>query len=214
MRIDDLLKLAQEFYSEAAKKTEKLPPNSDNVKEILKNIEGMDTFAAKKKYAEKNLERLSSGSSRIVYVMPDGTVLKLAKNERGVAQNKAEGNPKMKSRYLNETIGLAKNHSWLNTYYLDKITEKEFEEMTDIDFKLFGKCISYGLKKISSDSEKKPKDFDKIAKTKIYKEFERLGKEFNLLPGDMSRISSFGQRSGHPVLIDAGLTRKIFDKFY
>ena len=43
---------------------------------------------------------------------------------------------------------------------------------------------------------------------------KRIGNLFNLMPGDMSRISSFGQKNNIPVLIDAGLTKKIFDQYY
>ena len=48
-------------------------------------------------YAEANLQHISSGSSRVIYKSGDKAI-KLAKNDRGVAQNKAEANPKMKSK--------------------------------------------------------------------------------------------------------------------
>lgn len=213
MDIHKLVKLANLFYAIAADK-EELPENSDNQKTILKNIEGLETYKARVDYAEKNLKRLSSGSSRVVYILPDDSVLKLAKNDRGLAQNKAESNPKMKSKFLNKIIRKADNHAWINTTYLDKITEKEFEKLTDVNFKDFGKAIKYGLKSLSGSTKKKPENFEDIEKTKLYSELYRLGKEFKLLPGDMARISSWGCRDNHPVLLDAGLTKDIFDKYY
>jgi len=213
MIADELLKKAHYFYSLA--KGEDLPANSDNLKTIIKNIEELDTYTARKEYAEKNLTHLSSGSSRIVYLVDDDIVIKLAKNDKGIAQNKAECNPKMKSKFLNEAIDHAKDYSWMQTHKLKKITAKEFREMTDIDFDDFGEAIRYGLKKVSGNTEKdKPKNFDKVSKSEIYKEMVRIGKQFKLMPGDLARISSWGTRNGNPVLIDAGLTQDVFEKYY
>lgn len=213
MNPDKILRLAELFYSLAI--GEELPPNSDNLKDILKNLEKLDTHAARKKYAEKNLKRLSSGSSRLVYLTDDDTIVKLAKNDKGIAQNEVEANPKMKSKYLNKILGHAKDFVWIETCFLDKITEKDFEEMTGMDFKSFGESVDYGLKNISKSSDKKkPKNYDDIVKSEIYKELKRLGDKFKLMPGDLSRISSWGTKDGNPILIDAGLTQKVFEDFY
>lgn len=181
---------------------------------FFKELEN-DSYNARKEYAEKHLKHLSSGSSRIVYLTKENTVIKLAKNNKGIAQNKAEANPKMTSKFLNKIIKYADNFAWIETHYLEKITEKEFEKLTDLNFKEFGDAISYGLRDVSSNSDQeKPDNFDTIKKSEIFKEIEKLGKEFHLLPGDMSRISSWGKKDNVPVLIDAGLTRKVYDKYY
>lgn len=214
MRPDKLLRLANLFYA-LATESEELPPNSDNLKTVLSNLEKLETYAARKKYAEANLKHLSSGSSRIVYLTPSKTIVKLAKNDKGIAQNQAEANPKMKSKYINPIISCAKNHSWCETHYLEKITEKEFEKMTGLPFADFDVAIRYGLRNVSGNTDKdKPENFEQVAKSDIYKELKDIGDKFKLLPGDMARISSWGAKDGKPVLIDAGLTRDIFDKFY
>lgn len=213
MKPNKLLRFANIFYSLAA--GEKLPADSDDLKIILNNIEGLETYKARKDYAEKNFERLSSGSSRIVFLTSKKTVIKLAKNDRGLAQNEVEANPAMNSKHLNKIISCAKNFSWMETYYLDKINEKEFEEMTGIKFDDFDEAISYGLQNVSGNTGKeKPENFDEVSKSDIYKEMKNIGIKFKLMPGDMGRISSFGKKDGHPILIDAGLSRDVFDKFY
>lgn len=212
MRLDKIIRLSNLYYVLAG--AEELPDNSDDLSAILKNIEDLETYNARKKYAEKNLEHLSSGSSRITYLTPEKTVVKMASNDKGIAQNKVEANPKMTSKYLNEILRHAKNYAWIETYFLDKITEKEFEKMTDTNFRDFGDAISYGLKKISDSSAEKPDNFDKISKSDIYKEIEEIGKKFHLLPGDLSRISSWGCKDGRPVLIDAGLSREVYEEYY
>lgn len=212
MRYNQLASFADIFYSLATK--EKLPDNSKDLKIILKNIENLETYSARTKYAEKNLKRLSSGSSRIVYLTPEKTVVKMAKNDRGIAQNKAESNPKMKSKYINSIISKAKNNSWIETHFLDKITEKEFEKMTKLKFEDFGDAIRYGLKDVSGNSNKKPAKFEQVSKSDIYKNLINIGEKFKLMGGDLARISSWGCKDNHPIILDSGLTKEVFDDFY
>jgi hypothetical protein len=213
MHPNKLLRFATLFHSMAA--GEKLPANSSNLKTILSNLEMLETYAARKKYAEANLKHLSSGSSRLVYLTPNRTIIKLAKNDKGIAQNKAESNPQMKSRYLNKVLSYAKNYSWMEVSYLEKITEKEFQEMTGLQFEDFGNAIRFGLQDVSGNSNKeKPKNFEEVSKSDIYKELRDVGEKFKLMPGDLARISSWGTKEGYPVLIDAGLTKDVFADFY
>lgn len=212
MSADQLLKQATLFLK-LATDSEELPPNSKDVGTILKNLSKLETYKARVDYAEKNLDHLSSGSSRVVYTMPGKKeVLKLAKNDRGVAQNKIEA--KIKCKYINKTLKACPQGCWKTSPFLDKITEKDFKKLTGLEFKSFGEALSYGLKDISDSDAEKPDDFDKISKHEMYKELIKCGKQYELMPGDLSRISSWGVVDGHPTLLDAGLTRKIYDKFY
>jgi hypothetical protein len=196
---------------------EELPANSSDLKTVLANLEKLETYAARKKYAEANLEHLSSGSSRITYLTPDKTVIKLAKNDKGLMQNQAEvmASYKCPSKYLNKVLKNAKNHSWIEVPYINKITEKEFNEMTGLKFDDFGEAIRFGLREVSGNSNKeKPEHFGEVSKTDIYKEIQDLGASCSIMPGDIARISSWGTKDSHPVLIDSGLTKKIFEDFY
>lgn len=201
------------FHSLAT--SEGLPADSKDIGTVLSNLEKLETYNARKQYAEKNLKHLSSGSSRIVYLTPGETIVKLAKNDKGIAQNKAEANPEMKSPFLNKILKHAPNYTWIETQYLDKITVKEFEEMAGITFSDFDEAIRFGLKNVSDNKDlTKPKNFDKVAGSEIYKEMKRVGERFKLMPGDIARISSWGTKDGHPILIDAGLTAQVFADFY
>lgn len=213
MSLNKLLRKAEMFYL-LASESEKLPEDSKDLKTVFKNLDSLETYQARKKYAEKNLKHLSSGSSRIVYKASDGTIIKLAKNDKGIAQNKAEANPKMKSKFLNKIIGYSKNYVWIQTHFLKKIKVGDFEEMTGLDFNDFGDNISYGLKNISESDKKKPDSFDEVSKSDIYKEICRIAKKFKLMPGDLVRISSWGTKDDLPILIDAGLTKDVYEDFY
>jgi hypothetical protein len=213
MHVNKLLRFATMFQSLAA--GEELPPNSKDLAVVLRHLEELETYHARVKYAEANLEHLSSGSSRVVYLTNKKTVIKLAKNDKGIAQNKVEADPKMKSKHLNTILSHAKNCAWIETNYLDKITEKEFEKMTGIKFEDFGLAIRYGLKSVSGNTDKeKPENFDEVSKSDIYKELRDVGSANKLMPGDMARISSWGTKDGRPVLIDAGLSKDVFADYY
>lgn len=213
MNPNKLLRFANMFYSLAA--GEEIPADSKDLKTVLANLEKLETYAARKEYAERNLKHLSSGSSRIVYLTPGKTIVKLAKNDKGIAQNKAEANPKMKSKFLNKIISSSKDGVWMEVPFLDKITEKEFEEMTGLKFEDFGESIRYALREVSGNTDKeKPKNFAEVEKSDIYKELKDIGEKFKLMPGDLARISSWGAKEGNPVLIDAGLTADVFADFY
>jgi hypothetical protein len=209
---DRLLKFANMFCAMAT--GEEMPSDSKELDTILDNLEHLETHKARKEYAETNLKHFSSGSSRIVYLTPDKTIVKLAANDKGLAQNKAESHPAMKSKYLNPIIKHAKNYAWIETHYREKITEKQFEELTGLNFKDFGEAIRYGLREISGNDKKKPKHFDDIKDSDIYKEMVKIGKAGSLLGGDLARISSFGIKDNHPILLDAGLSKKVFSDFY
>ena len=213
MDINKLLRFTTLFHSLAS--GEQLPADSKDLSTVLKNIAALETYTARKEYSEKNLEHLSSGSSRIVYLSPKKTIIKVSKNDKGIAQNKAEANPKMKSKYLNQILSHATNYVWIETYYLDKISTKDFEKMTGLNFDDFSESIRYGLKNVSQNTDlEKPKNFAKVEKSDIYKEVQKVGEEFKLMPGDLARISSWGTKDGHPVLIDAGLTADVFADYY
>jgi hypothetical protein len=215
MNNNKILRFANIFYSIASTEKEELPENSKDLKVVKKNIEDLKTFQARKKYAEKNLKHLSSGSSRIVYLTKEKTIFKLAKNDKGLAQNKAEANPKVKSKYLNKVLSHSKDYSWIETVYRKKITEKQFKKQTGISFDDWGDCIRYGLRDISSNSNKeKPEEFDEVSKTNLYKEMEEVGKKNKLMGGDLARISSWCTDGEKPILIDSGLTKEIFEKYY
>ena len=92
---------------------------------------------------------------------------------------------------------------------------EEFEDLTDISFDDFSQAIMYDLRNLSkSTSSKKPKNFDEISKNEFYKDIHRVGSKYNLIPGDLSRISSFKKIKDRVVLVDSGLSREIYDEFY
>ena len=207
MNYNSLARLAT-FYQQLVK------VSTEDIQSILSQLSKLEHFKDRIEYAEKHIEHLSSGSARIIYKLPNGQVLKLAKNKKGLAQNKVESDPDMKSKYVNSTISADRRGYWRVAPFLEKITEKDFEQMTGIDFKQFGDALRYGLRDLSNGEHEKPVNFEQIVKTELFQDLVRLSKKFRVLPGDLARISSWAKKDGHPMVLDMGLTREIYDTYY
>jgi len=169
--INKLLSLATSFLKQASD-AEKIPPKTDNLNTILSNLQNLETFQARMKYAEKNLKHLSSGSSRIVFQVGKDKVLKLASNEKGLAQNKAESSVKDDCKYINKSVRNAKNHSWIIAPMADKITEREFFDLTGVNFREFGDCIIYNSS--TKKDKKEPKNFQSLKNEEIVKQISSV----------------------------------------
>ena len=199
--------MANYFYSIAVSK--ELPPDSKNLKIILKNLEKLENYNSRKKYADRNLKYLSSGSSRLIYLTNKNTVIKLVKNKKGLAQNKVEANLKTSSKFINTCLNFSKDYIWIETNFLENLTEKEFAEFTGLNFKDFGEAIRSGLK--NKDISDK---FPEIKKSKIYKDIVGVGKKYKLMGGDIARISNWRSKDKRPILSDLGLNKEVYKEFY
>ena len=56
----------------------------------VEQFKELKTFRERLQYCKERLKKLGAGTGRIAYQIDDGTVLKLAKNAKGVAQNDVE----------------------------------------------------------------------------------------------------------------------------
>lgn len=176
----------------------------------LNEIDKLKSFDEMKKFAKKHFEYIAQGSSRIIFKLDDGTILKLAKNEKGLAQNFVESNPKMKSFLKPKMIKSSKDKFWINVEFLTPIKEKEFEKLSGMSFHSFNKTLEF-----DSKSGKSTEPDQDVEKNKIYKEVLRLNKEFDLTCGDLTKISSWGKsKEGKLKLIDTGMTHEIYNEFY
>lgn len=195
--------------------------------DILKSLK---TFRDRKNYCDKYLGfNVGSGSSRLVYQLDDEKVLKLAKNEKGIAQNEQEysfGQEKfvdVTPHIFNEMCDLV-NFTFIVSEYVLPAKEKDFMELYGINFKTFISVINtvnvwYGGKrylgiKVLSDEEMKYLQEE----NPDIKEFVDYVSNYNPPIDDMLRLANYGMvmREGSPqiVLLDSGLTDEIYNKYY
>ena len=200
--------------------------------------ESDDPFAAMKFAAEElGLQLISikdPGSSRLVYMLDNDKVLKLAIGQKGLAQNELEavaGQDPNVEKILARVLDYSSDFAWLISQRVTPIfSEKEFEDHIGITWN--------ELRSILGAKEKKELDVTKVpTRSKISSKEEikpmpkntscLLGQAFidyirsfltrynDMLIGDIAKPGSWGiTNDGCLVLLDYGITKKKFDQLY
>jgi len=185
----------------------------------IKHMSSLKTFAQRIAYCKSKLKKLGVGSSREVFEIDDNWVLKLAKNPKGLGQNRMESDSGLINMYdfLPKIKDSDDEDRWIIVENCEKITPKEFESLTKIDFKLFSKFLrdfervdrKNLQKKYSEDIIPHIEDEDDF----IFQIRDLLGST-DLLPGDFEKISSFGKNKGKIKIIDWGFTKDVHKTYY
>lgn len=133
---------------------------------------------------------IGSGSSRKVYDLDNGYVVKVAKNDAGTEQNRAEF-------YIsqNDDSGLfAKVINVSNDYSM--LIMKKAKKVRDV------KDVWHY--------------FNAYDKHEFYKcrPMQKIKKKYKLLLGDFAKASSWGMIHGKPVIIDYGFTEYVEKHYY
>lgn len=223
---------AFEFLTEAAEVDEMaLPADWDPT------MLGHDkTFKSRLEYAKERAQRLGGGSSRVAFVIPDQgreTVLKIAKNKKGMAQNEAEVEI-LNDGYLGKLdiviplIDYDKQNptpTWIQTEKATKVNRKRLEQLLYCD-ELDGglhdfMAAVYGvlgqrhrwvptMKQIKQDLEDTTMSQEEINIFFEYvNEVATLVSSSSVLPDDFYNIGNWGEYKGRPVIIDVGFTEAV-----
>lgn len=133
---------------------------------------------------------IGSGSSRKVYDLGNGYVVKVAKNEAGIEQNRAED-------YIsrNDFSGIfAKVINVSNDYSM--LIMKKAKRVKDIS-------IIWNYFNVGNKDE----FYQNIT-------MQNIKNKYNLLLGDFEKASSWGIINGRPVIIDYGFTEYVERNYY
>lgn len=193
-----------------------LPPDWDKEK----FNKGVTSFKDMVAYARERAQRIGSGSSRIAFLVPyqgRTTVLKIAKNRKGLAQNEEESVlfDDDYIRSLGITIPMIDydernpQPTWVHVEAAQRISEGKlasfFEgvEISDV--------VVYITNKFQSHQY--PHRIDE-ATAEILKNNDNFSHLFDLLgnyqgviePWDLTRAANWGLYRGNPVIIDLGYT--------
>jgi mRNA-degrading endonuclease RelE of RelBE toxin-antitoxin system len=188
------------------------------------------SFNKRIEYCEEQLQRISSGSSRIVYKIDDEKVLKLARNKKGLAQNEVEisqGNDNYleKSGILAKVFDSDENDLWVEMEFAEKMKVSDFKRIIGIDFIFFGEFIeNYYISLDQRRSRNKiiKKYSDEINDMMWENEFvsgilDYIG-NYDVVVGDLKKLSTYGivKRNSEDtvVIIDFGLTGDVYDNYY
>ena len=218
--------------------TENIGGLSEDVLEIANYPEGFDinqfkdlpSFAAKARYLRSHgLDKLGAGSSRAAFIADDTTVIKVAKNKKGLAQNRVEAEL---SANVSQDAPIAKvkdsdpDNIWIESERARRAKPSDFNSivgypMKDI-IKALGEMVNSRKNiRVAPGSRWYNRDrklFDELSETPFVSELAEIITNHNLSMGDIDRISSWGvvNRNGtdHLVLIDYGLDDKVWQQHY
>lgn len=201
-----------------------LPPDWDKSK-----LKSSTPFAQRVRYAQERASKIGTGSSRIAFeVEYEGrpTVLKIAKNKKGVAQNEYEA--QMFGDYYVLDLGITipmidhdeENDppTWIHTEKAEKMKPTQFkkffngmtpDEMLDAINYLTGKVHS---QRVDDD---KIEFYNEISEENEYIDsMVNLCGNYDIASGDFGRLANWGIYKGGPVIIDIGGSSEVIKKFY
>lgn len=184
------------------------------------------SFAKRIEYAKQKASRIGAGSSRVAFVIPyEGreTVLKIAKNQKGIAQN-AEEVSLLEDWYLKKldiTIPMIDYDSenqdaptWIHVEKADRATDSIFIKLTGMSLT---RCIEYALTASGRDStyEKRFADLSKYDENEFLQSLvDFIGNYTHVPVGDLRRLANWGVYQGRPVIVDLGLTDTTLKAYY
>jgi hypothetical protein len=216
------IQITESQYNFIKKDLEEDYPTSWNIDEFKK----LNSFASRIDYCNRNLQRVSSGSSRVVYKVDDTKVLKLAKNKKGLAQNEVEiefGNYYDLEDIVAKVFESDNNNLWVEMELARKVTPKLFMEIVGVDFDQYCKTLRYHHNQVTGNNNRmfgysKPDNYDEMWENEfVYDMLNFLG-NYEPPVGDLCRLSTYGvvNRNGqnHIVMIDYGLTSDVYDSYY
>ena len=186
------------------------------------------SFAERVRYCEARLERIAQGSSRIVYRVDDEKVLKLAKNNKGVAQNSVEIRLGTEPYYtcFADVYEYDENGLWVEMEICRKAKKSDFKSIYGVPFEAlccmmqdFANNMGRGKYNQYSDYRDMVQQIWDGEENDLQDLFmsiqEYIGGEMLNGVGDLCRISSWGVDSeGYFKLVDYGLTDEVYNNFY
>lgn len=211
-----------DFYKDLK---EDYPPGWD-----IEKFKTLKSFSQRVKYCNEHLQKMSQGSSRIVYKIDEEKVLKLAKNKKGIAQNEVESDGFLLRSYADiiaKVFNVDENRLWLEMELAKKLTPSRFKALTGFsikslnDYLLWINFQTHPHPYMKSDYYKerilKP-ELEVIENSEFVNDITGMIADMDMPVGDLGRLSSYGEviRDGNPkvVIIDAGLNRRVFQDFY
>lgn len=186
----------------------------------FKKFKAMPNAAMMLAYAELYLTPLGMGSSREAFIFTDNSVLKIALNHAGIAQNEAEINihttPSSISipaaQVTTKIYDMDDEYRWLTAEIVKPMPELDssaFEEFTGLSWREFVK-IARGPEVSINDNIGISQGAQKMIVT-----VQSLMNNLGLKPGDLFKIEHWGNAGGgQMLLLDYGFTVDVRDKHY
>lgn len=193
------------------------------------------TFKSRLAYALERAKKLGTGSSRVATVIEyEGrpTVLKIAKNQKGLAQNSVEADI-LSDGYASQ-IGILipiidydeqnREPSWVHTELAQKANEKQICYLMKCDSlmqmvrfantiagKYRGQTAQSFIENMINDGKR---DEDIEVMTEYANKLADLANSFDVELADFARPANWGIYQGHPVVVDVGFNSNVMNQYY
>jgi hypothetical protein len=189
------------------------------------------SFASRLRYAQERAKKMGTGSSRVAFEIEyqgRPTILKIAKNKKGLAQNEYE--TQMLNDYYVTGLGITipmidhdeENDppTWIHTEKAKKIHPATFKKlMFGMDSYTLQRYIEWATGRASAGlSAEEERLFNEIVndedKYEVLHSIVDLVGNYGLPIGDFTRAANWGIYNGHPVIIDVGLSSDVWAQHY
>ena len=199
------------------------------------------TFKSRLEYALQRAPRLGGGSSRVAFTIPDNgreTVLKVAKNAKGMAQNEAEVDI-LADGYTGKLdivipiVDYDKENpqpTWIQTELAKKVSQQKLSKLLHSEKLNYGiSHFVYAVHNVLGNRKAYMPDLNKIKQDLITSghseqdieifmgyvdEVATLVNSSSLLVDDLGVASNWGEYNGRPVIIDLGFTEAVRPMYY
>ena len=194
------------------------------------------SFKSRLAYALERAKKLGTGSSRVATTIEyqgRPTVLKIAKNAKGLAQNSVEADI-LSDGYASQ-MGILipiidydtqnREPSWIHTEMATKASEKQLCNLMKCDslnFLVNAAIAITGKKKFMGSFQvyvdrmreegKSEQDIDTMAEYANI--LADLNSQFDIELGDFRRAANWGLYQGKPTIIDVGFNSNVLDQYY
>jgi hypothetical protein len=201
---------------------EDYPTNFD-----LTEFSKLTSFNKRIQYCQERLKRISSGSSRIVYMVDDTKVLKIARNQKGLAQNEIEASY---SNYYDlkeitaEVFAYDQKDLWIEMELARKVTTKNFLQVIGFSFEDYCRLINEDYYKANQSARGmrlkpvSPELKAEMVENEFVHEILNYMRGYDIPVGDLMKLNSYGlvKRNGVDdiVMIDYGLNSSVWEDYY
>jgi hypothetical protein len=196
--------------------------------------QGATTFKSRLAYALERAKKLGAGSSRVATTIEyEGrpTVLKIAKNAKGLAQNSVEADV-LSDGYASQ-LGILipiidydeqnREPSWVHTELAQKANEKQLcnimkcddlNQLITMAKSITGKHrMNYQqVTEFLRSRGKSEEDIDTM--TDYANTLADLNSNFDVELGDFARAANWGFYQGKPVIVDVGFNSNVLNQYY
>lgn len=189
----------------------------------FEKLSSISSYNARFQYCTKHLgKHIGKGSSRATFQLDDEKVLKLAWNEKGVAQNNEEWNT-YDGGVLPEVFDRDVNGLWLVSEFVLPARAKDFRHCFGLSFQEFCaflcSCAKYRFNWKFWLHLPEEEWIDLLENNDDLREFDDfIGNRGTSVVGDMLRMVNYGlaKRNGQAsiVLLDSGLSEDVWKKYY